>query len=66
MELFWKKRIYSMIDNCPFHLNKQVIDQCVLATMTFEEGILSALLTQRGRNIVRTDNTEREEYCPYS
>ena len=65
MELFWKKRKYSMIDNYPFHLNKQVIDQCVLATMTFEEGILSVQITQRGRNIVRTVNTERKEYCPY-
>ena len=30
-----KTRKYSKIDNSPFHLKKQVMDQCVLPTMTY-------------------------------
>ena len=37
VDLFWgEKRKYSKIDNSPLHLKKkQVMDQCVLPTMTY-------------------------------
>ena len=49
---FGEKRKYSKINNSPFHLKKQVMDQCVLPTMTY--GCQTWSLNKHVANKLRT------------
>ena len=47
-----KTRKYSRINNSPFHLKKQVMDQCILPTMTY--GSKTWSLNKQMTNKLRT------------
>ena len=75
LALFWKKttRKYTNINNSPFHLKKQVMDQCFVSTMTYgcQTWSLKKQLTNKLRTAQRAMerkmlDLELQDKIPYS